>query len=112
MSAKEVYRVVLSSKKIVLLRPLQIKDQDLACKAVGNRSGENQNLFGVMLQKELLKMLIVQVDGKAPAAAELESLDELFTYGEYMQLLQVIKKLSGADELGEPEVAIDLSGSK
>lgn len=101
-----VHKVTLSSKKEVLMREMKIKFQNLAIKAVGNRAGENQAMLGNLMQQELLKQLVVQIDGKAITAKELENLDEVFTYSEYGQLLQVLQKLMGGDSMGEFQTEI------
>ena len=106
-----VHKVVLSSKKEVLLREMKIKYQNLALKAIGQRGGDNNMLTDSLMQQELLKILIVQVDGKPVDSKVLEQLDEVFAYAEYMQLLQVVNKISGGNELGEFQTEIVPIGS-
>lgn len=89
-----VHKVTLESKKVVLLRDFKIKHQRLAAQAAAN-AGDNVNVLGVVMAEEILKMLIVQIDGVAVEAAKLEDLDSLFSYQEYSQLLQVIGELMG-----------------
>ena len=55
--AEMVHKVVLSTKKEVLLREMKIKFQNLALKAVGNRGGENNMLTASLMQQELLKII-------------------------------------------------------
>lgn len=107
-----VHKVVLSSKKVVLLREMKIKYQELAMKAVGNQAKDNQMLAATMVQKELLKILIHSIDGKTPSPTEIEKLDDLFSYAEYMQLNQVLNKITGGDDLGEFQIEIELIGKK
>lgn len=95
-------KVVLSGGKEVLLKEMKLKYQNLALQAIGNKAKDNQMLAGSLMMQELLKILILQVDGKAPKAAELESLDDLFSYKQLSQLQSVVGKLvGGEDDAGE-----------
>jgi len=108
----DVYKVILSSKKEVVLRQMQIRDQDLAAKAAGRSGDDNKLLMALSMQKELLKILLIQINGKDLGGPEKENLDELFTYPEYMQLSSVIGKITDVgDEGNAPEIEIMTSGS-
>lgn len=109
--AEMVHKVVLSSGKEVLLREMKIRYQNLAIKAVGSKAGDNQAMMGSLMQQELLKQLIVQINGKPITAKELENLDEAFSYIEFVQLLQVVQKLMGGDSMGEFQTEIVSIGS-
>ena len=103
---ESVYKVVLSSGKEVLLREMKIKYQRLAMKACSS-AGDNKGLLATMMQDELLKLLIVSVDGKKMAGAMLEGLDDIFTYPEYLQVVSVIGQVAGVgDDLGNVKVEI------
>lgn len=93
-----VNKVVLSTGKEVLLREIEIRHTELAAQAAAPRSGNNETVLGINMQKELLKLLIVQVNGGKPSGAEMENLDKLFTFIEYKQLMQVLKKMAGEDD--------------
>jgi hypothetical protein len=101
MSEELVHKVTLSTGKVVLLKPMKIKYQNLAIQAVGKKAGDNQNLAGALIQTELLKILITQVDGKPLNPKEMEDLDSVFDYNEYQQLLKVLNKLAGGEHEGE-----------
>ncbi len=96
--AQMVHKVTLSSGKIVLLREMKIKHQNLASKAVGAKAADNNMLLASLMSQELLKILIVEINGKQPTTSEIEDLDGLFTYGEYSQLQKVVGQLMGGDE--------------
>lgn len=96
-----VHKVTLTSGKVVLLRDIKIKDYELAMKAAGARSGKNELLAGFSSSCELLKMLIVQIDGKDVSKASVENLDALFTASEFRQLSKFLEKLQQAE--GEDE---------
>lgn len=105
-----VHKVVLSSKKEVLLREMKIRHQELAAKICGKKAGDNMAYLSTLMQSELLKMLIVQVDGKPVSPTDIESLDNIFSILEYRQLIGVVSKLMGGDDMGEPKIEIGLSG--
>lgn len=108
----EVMKVTLGSKKVVLLRPLQIKHQDLAAQAASARVGNTgDTALGIAMQKELLKLLIVQVDGQAMKQSQLEDLDSVFSFSEYIQLCQVLQKIIGdQNEMGNFQIEFASSG--
>jgi len=108
----DVYKVVLSSKKEIVLRQIKIKDQELAAKACGRHGDDNKIAMAIAMQKELLKILLVEVDGKTIKAVEKEDLDAILTYQEYMQLMGVMGKITDVGDLGNvPEIEIMTSGS-
>ena len=92
-----VHKVTLSTKKEVLLREFKIKHQRLAAQSAGGKSGDNMNVLGVTMAEEILKLLLVQINGVTPLASALEDLDSLFSYQEYSELSKVMGKLMGGD---------------
>jgi hypothetical protein len=112
MSTMNVVKATLSTGKVVLLRELKIKHTELAAQEVAPRAGGDPNVLSLLMQKALAKQLIVQVDEKKPSASELEDMDELFSFAEYGQVLQVVGQLAGADGLGKPRIELVSSGSK
>jgi len=94
-----VHKVTLTTGKIVLMREMKIKDQDLAAKAAAARVGDNSKVaIALAMQKELLKLLIVQVGDKKVRPIEMENLDDIFSYNEFRQLTQVLEQVTGGDE--------------
>lgn len=108
-----VHKVTLGSGKIVLLREMKIKDQELGAKAAANKVGsDNKFAIAIAMQQEFLKMLIVQIDGEKPDKAKLENLDAVFSYSEYQQLVQALDKITGgAEDLGNFQMEFSSSGS-
>ena len=106
MSVEMVSRVTLSSNKVVLLRSLKIKHQELAAKAASSVGADGASIStAIIMQNELLKMLVVKIDDVDVKPSSLEDLDSLFTYAEHSQLMEVIGELSGGgDSLGKPKV--------
>lgn len=101
----EVVKVTCSTKKIVLLRQPKIKHTELAAQEVASRANGDANVLSLLMQKALLKQLVVQVNDKAVTARDLEDMDDMFSLAEYNQLMTVVKKLMGGDETGkEPSV--------
>lgn len=122
----DTFKVTLSTGKIVLLREPRINDQELAAKAAGGRIGgsqhTNQMAMGAVMQKEMLKLLVVAIGHKAEEGeeeappkpvkpAELENLDGLFKYNEYMQLSKVLEKIMGGDDVLMGNFQIEMSSS-
>lgn len=110
----DAYKVKMSSGKEVVLRQIKIKDQELAAKAASRAGDDSKYGMAIAMQKELVKILLVQVDGKALKAIEKEDLDSLFTYAEYMQLVEVLGKITdttGDSGNGPAQIEIMHSGS-
>lgn len=110
---ENVYKVTLPSKKVVLLREMKVRYEDLALQAVGRKAGKNEMLGQKLVGDEMLKLLLVTIDGKKPSPTELERLDELFSYADIMSLRKVVAKIAGVEE-GEtqaPEIEMVASES-
>ena len=100
-----------STGKVVILREYKIKHRELAIRAVGNRSGDNQFLFGELIQKEMAKILIETIDAKKLSANELEDMDSLFNPVEFSELGKAIGQVMGGNALsGEPVIEFVASG--
>lgn len=104
------YKVTLGSKKVVLLRELKIKHQELAAQAASPKANGDTTLFALMSQKELLKQLILQVNDQPVKPIQLENLDDLFTFAEYTQLNQVLNKMGGDEAAGKYQLEVVTSG--
>lgn len=76
----------LKTGKKVILREPEVGDQEAAAENVTNQS-DNQFVFGMNVQKELIKMLLISIDGKKLSGTEKENLKGLFTLQEYNQLI-------------------------
>jgi hypothetical protein len=107
----DVYKVVLSSQKEVVLREPKIGDLETAAQVAGKGGGDNTALMGMKLQKELVKALLVQVDGRNLTLQEKEQLDKLFSLKEYQQVIKVVQQIT-SDEGNEPTIEFGTSGDK
>lgn len=98
------YKFTLSTKKEIYLREPKIGDIETASQLAGKKASDNQAYLGVLVQKELLKLLLVQVGTKKLNMAEKENLDALLGFGEYQECLKAINMItkSEGNEL-EPE---------
>ncbi len=110
MSKMSVAKVTLSTKKIVFLREMKISDTEQAAQMVASKSNNNPHVLQLLMQKALLQIVLVQIEDKRLSAIEKEDIDSLFTMAEYAQLLKVIEKMSGGDDLGK-EAKIELVAS-
>lgn len=91
-----VHKVTLSSEKVVLLKKFKIRHQRLAAQAAGSKvTGDNPTATGIAMAEEILKLLVVQVDGKPIAKEKLEDLDSVFEIDEYQELITCMGKFMG-----------------
>ena len=104
MAAQQVIKVTLSTKKVVLLRPLKISDTEIAAQEVAPKAGDSNQVLQILMQKALVKNLLIQIDDKAVSAVAREDMDGLFSMGEYSQLLQVVGEMAGGKDQGKPVV--------
>lgn len=108
-----VTKVTLSSGKVVLLKEMKIRHQELAIAAAAPKAGDNQALLAFNVQKELLKILVVNINGQDKKPIELEKLDDVFSMSEYLQLLKVMSKLMGDDsDMGKSQIEVVPFGDK
>ena len=75
-----VHKFTLSTKKVIFLREGEIEDMELASKIAGNLAGENKAYLGIILQKELLKRLLVRVDKKVLGSSDKEQLKTFLNF--------------------------------
>lgn len=97
-------KVTLFSGKVVVLRELRVRHQEQAAQIAASQSDGNHTLLQLKMNKELLKLLIVSIDGKTPKPIELEDLDNLFSFKEAAQLYHVLNQLAGSEDLGKYQI--------
>lgn len=113
MDQMNVHKVTLGSGKVVLLRDMKLQYEDLALQAAGTSHGKNEALQAKRFQDELLKILIVEVDGKKLSHTELEKLDKVFSYKDIVQLRKVMTQLVGDEGDADPKLeVVTSSGDK
>lgn len=113
MSKQPLIKVVLSTGKVVFLRQMKISDSETAAQQVASRAAGDSNVLQLLMQKALIQALIVrcadteEAEAKVITGNQREDLDSLFTLTEYTQLLKVVGKISGAEDMGkEPRIEI------
>lgn len=91
------FKFVLSSKKVIYLREPKIGDLETASQIAGKKASENQAYLSILLQKELLKTLLIQVDDKKLSLSEKENLDKLFNFSEYQQAVKAVSMVTATE---------------
>lgn len=110
---RPVHKVTLSSGKVVILDEYKIKHQKMAAKAAALHAGDNLNVLAMYMGDELLKLLVLEIDGKVPEKSKLEDLDAFFTPAEYQELMKVVKEISGVGgEIPVPKFEIVSYGQR
>ncbi len=90
-----VNKVTLDSGKIVVLANLEIRHYRQAAESAAHRANNNQLLFNLYVQDEILKVLLISIDEKILSAGEKEMIDKNFSTTDYNQLMSVIVNLIG-----------------
>lgn len=91
------FKFTLASKKVIYLREPKIGDLETASQIAGKKAGDNQAHLAILLQKELLKTLLVGVDSKKLSMSEKENLDGLFNFSEYQQALKAVGMITASE---------------
>jgi len=81
------------------IRPMQISDYEQAAQAAALTNPSNQFVFGILLQKELTKLLLVSVDGKKLTGMEKENLGGVLAHEEYLAVNEYVGSLMGKSKL-------------
>lgn len=94
-------KVTLPSKRVAIIKQPKISDSELAAKMLGSKS-KNQVEMVMAMQRKLVELLLIEIDGEKLDHTKKSNLDDLLTIAEYNCLTKVINDLSGgADESGE-----------
>jgi hypothetical protein len=104
-------KVTLSTGKVVVMRQMKIRHQTLAAQAVGKKAGDNTMAMVMMMQQELIKLLVISIDGRALTGAEREDLDSFLDFPEFQQLQSVVGQMMGGNEVGEAKTEIVTTGT-
>jgi hypothetical protein len=108
MSKKETgevqFKLTLKTGKVVILKDLQVGDQEQAAEAARLTQGMSSVVQAMKMQQELIKGLIVSINGKAPSALERESLKTILTIQEFGQIASFVGELTGEGEKPTVEV--------
>ena len=110
-----VHKVTLSTGRVVLVDDLTVGKESLAMRVAASRPDipkDNAFLLALEAQAELLKMLIIEIDGKKPSKIELERIDKLFSYREYKELESVVVQLRGIEGNPQYQVETEICGDK
>ncbi len=86
------------SEKKITLRTTLIKDINMATSIAATKC-QDPKVMPLIMQQELLKLVLVDVDGKVPTGTEREDLDGLFTVSEYMTLLEYVQSVMGKSQV-------------
>ncbi len=104
--AQSLVKVVLSTGKVVLLRQMKVSDTEKAAQKVSRKCDGDPLLMQIMIKKVLVQNLLSKISESEATplrdvtAIEREDIDSLLTLSEYAQVMKVIGKISGEDELG------------
>jgi hypothetical protein len=108
-----VSKFTLSTKKTIMLREPKIRDTETIAQLAGGKAGDNMALMGVLMQKELFKLLLVAINDENVPAKSKDMLDDLFSIREWKECMKALTMVTGEDESGnELEVEMTNFGAK
>lgn len=100
-------KVTMRSGRVAVLREPKILDMELCAKKVGRDKGLNPAEAQIKLQNELLRLLLLQIDGDEMTHDKKNDLDSILTFNEWADLQRMVQKLTGDDSAGE-ELAVEM----
>jgi hypothetical protein len=107
------HKVTLGTGKVVLLRDPTINDQEMAMQIAAPRAKDNPMLLVSFAQKEMIKLLILEIDGVKPSKSDLEQLSRFFSLFEFNQLQAYLGKMAAGDMgMGECQSELVAFGNK
>lgn len=105
----DVHKITLPSGKVVLVREIELADEEQAAKSV---KGQSEVGVGLGLLTELTRLLVVEVSGQKVGPTDrlqLGNPKSLLPYKEFVMVRRVVEKLMG--EAGaEPAIEFGVSG--
>lgn len=94
----EVFKFVLNDQKTIYLREPKIDDTEKSAQIAGKKAGgDNQAYMAILLQKEMLKLLLVQVNETRLTLTDKEQLDKFLNFREYNQATKALQMVMGDD---------------
>ena len=107
-----VHKFTLSTKKVIYLREGEIEDMELAAKTAGALAGDNKAYLGSILQREMLKRMLVKIDDQILSNTDKEMLKKYFNLKEYTQALRAMDMITGTEDQGNLTAEFVTIGSK
>ena len=100
----ELHEFELDTGKVFAFRAPLIADYELAMQAACRTAGDNALMMSYHTQKELMKALLVEIDGHKLSSIEKESLNSLITTDEYLGLQEVVGQFMGKSKIRRQEM--------
>lgn len=85
----------LSTGKMVTMKFPRIKHFNTANDVAIHKSPAGKSPSGFAVQMELVKLLVMEVNGKAVSSVERENLDDIFDLGEYTEISEELGTMLG-----------------
>ncbi len=92
------FKWTLTTGKTVTLLDAKVSDMHKSLESAGILSQNNQSTYAMTAQDELLKRLLVQVNGEDLTDSEKLDFDAMFVLKEYLQIVQILGKQTDAGE--------------
>lgn len=89
------YEMELSTGKKVVVREPEVGDEEKAAQAVGERAGSSNQAFAVLAQVEIVKQLVISVNGQTLSLKDKHDLKAHLNYAEYNELVAGVTELLG-----------------
>ncbi len=99
-SKLNVTMYTLTTGKKIYFREPKIKDSEDATKAAAKEADGDNTVLMLLAQKEMLKVLMVQIDTKKVTALMRNDLDAVFSYKEYQQVQTCLQHFISDGEEG------------
>lgn len=109
----EVFKLTLSSGKVVLVRDIEMKDEEIASTIAGKKAGDNQLAMMMSFQTEMTKLIVMKVDDKDLTAQERQMLGKnILDRRDFVQVRGWVAKNLMGEMTAEPQVEFVTSGQQ
>lgn len=108
VSKLNVTMYTLTTGKKVYFKDPKIKDSEDATKAAAKEANGDNTVLMLLAQKEMLKILLVQVDDTKMTALMRNDLDNVFSYKEYQQVQTCLQHFVSDGEQGNLKLTPEL----
>lgn len=90
-----VNKVTLSTGRVVILKELEMRDDENATLLAAKKAGDSPLAFSIFMLTELTKILVLEIDGKKLTAQDKLQIDKTLSRQEFQEVRQVVGKLMG-----------------
>jgi 3,4-dihydroxy-2-butanone 4-phosphate synthase len=111
MANVAVHKVTLKTGKIVIVKDLDMRDEENATLIASKKAVDQPMAFSIFFLNELTKLLILEIDTVKITANDKLQIERLLTRAEFNQVRQAVGSLMGEDQ-ALPQIETEVTGAQ